>query len=145
MDAEEGGADPQQGQMPPGEQGIGMEMAPQQGESPMAGSGTALPDASDEDIQKFDLDIKDFAQENRKNPTEAENILWQNLRNKRLGYRFRRQHAIGDFIVDFVCIEKKLVVEVDGEVHEKQQEYDEARTFARIESFMETLGLKKLY
>jgi hypothetical protein len=63
MDAEEGGADPQQGQMPPGGQGIGMEMAPQQGETPMAGSGTALPDASDEDIQKFDLDIKDFAQE----------------------------------------------------------------------------------
>ena len=70
------------------------------------------------------------AKEGRKNQTEAENLLWQNLRNCRLGDKFRRQHPIGEFIPDFVCLEKKLVIEVDGEYHnkKKQQDYDAQRT-----------------
>ncbi|MDQ6764003.1 MAG: DUF559 domain-containing protein, partial [Bacteroidota bacterium] len=75
--------------------------------------------------------LKPFARENRKNKTQAENRLWQNLRNRKVAdHKFRRQHAIGGFIVDFVCIEKKLVIEIDGEYHEdpEQKKYDDLRT-----------------
>src|SRR5690606_34783566 len=67
----------------------------------------------------------------RKEPTEAENMLWQELRNRNLEDKFRRQHLIDDFIVDFVSLFKKLVVEVDGGYHTtaEQKEYDEQRTF----------------
>jgi len=70
------------------------------------------------------------ARENRKNPTEAEDALWQEVRNSNLGYKIRRQHYIGNFIVDFVSLEKKLIIEVDGGYHdEKEQiELDELRT-----------------
>ena len=51
----------------------------------------------------------------RNNPTDAERILWQHLRLRQLGgYKFRRQQPLGHYIVDFVCLEKRLVVEVDG-------------------------------
>ncbi|MDP2422895.1 MAG: DNA methyltransferase [Bacteroidales bacterium] len=63
--------------------------------------------------------------------TEAEEILWQALRNRKIeNCKFRRQHPIGQFIADFYCHEKKLVIEVDGGYHNKQEqkEYDEART-----------------
>lgn len=72
------------------------------------------------------------ARENRKNPTEAENILWQALRGDQLDAKFRRQHLIGDYIVDFVCLKKTLVIEVDGGYHnDKQQiELDEERTLS---------------
>ena len=71
------------------------------------------------------------AKENRKNPTEAENVLWNQLRNKKLGDKFRQQHLIDDFIVDFVCLSKNLVIEVDGGYHndENQKILDEERTF----------------
>ncbi|QIL77897.1 endonuclease domain-containing protein [Hymenobacter sp. HDW8] len=67
----------------------------------------------------------------RSNPTEAEDILWQALRNQKLGEKFRRQHVVNSFIVDFVCIAKMLVVEVDGDVHTEadQAEYDTGRTY----------------
>jgi len=77
------------------------------------------------------------ARENRKNPTESEDLLWQEIRNQKLGSKFRRQHYMGNFIVDFVCLEKGLIVEVDGEIHETQKEYDEARTYE-----LEQLGFK---
>jgi very-short-patch-repair endonuclease len=72
--------------------------------------------------------LKPLAQENRQQPTEAEEKLWQRLRNRQLGFKFRRQHAIDQFVVDFVCIEKNLMVEVDGESHADQQEYDAERS-----------------
>ncbi|OYX84539.1 MAG: leucine--tRNA ligase [Flavobacteriales bacterium 32-34-25] len=70
------------------------------------------------------------ARENRKNPTEAEEVLWQEVRNSNLGYKIRRQHYIGNFIADFVCLEKKLIIEVDGGYHntKEQIELDELRT-----------------
>jgi leucyl-tRNA synthetase len=70
------------------------------------------------------------ARENRKNPTEAEDMLWQEVRNSNLGYKIRRQHYIGNFIVDFVSLEKKLIIEVDGGYHDtkEQIELDELRT-----------------
>jgi leucyl-tRNA synthetase len=72
--------------------------------------------------------LKQFARENRKNQTTEEEALWQLLRNKKTGYKIRRQHAIGDFIADFVCLSNQLVIEVDGEIHSQQQEYDQMRT-----------------
>ncbi|MGZ5282623.1 MAG: DUF559 domain-containing protein, partial [Bacteroidia bacterium] len=74
--------------------------------------------------------LKESGREMRKNPTEAENLLWQELRGDKLGVSFRRQHAIGIHIVDFVALDKKLVVEVDGEVHEQQMREDQERTEA---------------
>jgi chorismate synthase len=74
--------------------------------------------------------LKDFAKANRKNPTQAEELLWYYVRNRNIdGYKFRRQHPIAGFIPDFVCLDAKLIVEVDGEYHsnEEQLQYDEAR------------------
>jgi 5-methyltetrahydrofolate--homocysteine methyltransferase len=65
----------------------------------------------------------------RKNPIEAEDKLWQAIRDRKLEYKFRRQHPIDKFIADFVCIEAKLIIEVDGEIHSTQKEYDNARTY----------------
>jgi very-short-patch-repair endonuclease len=69
------------------------------------------------------------ARATRNNPTEAERILWQHLRLRQLGgHKFRRQQSLGEFIVDFVCLEKRLVVEVDGGQHSLRVAYDEQRT-----------------
>lgn len=71
---------------------------------------------------------KDKSQELSKNQTEAESILWEAIRKKALDVKFRRQHIIGSNIVDFVCLDHKLVIEVDGKIHLEQKEYDDART-----------------
>ena len=64
----------------------------------------------------------------RKAPTDAERALWSILRKRQApAYRFRRQAPIGPYIVDFVCFENKLVIEVDGQ-HVQQADYDSART-----------------
>ena len=73
-----------------------------------------------------------FARENRKAMTEAETILWECLRNRRLNNsKFRRQHPIGEYIADFFCLEYNLIVEVDGDHHNdpEQTQYDEGRTY----------------
>ncbi len=63
--------------------------------------------------------LKDFVKESRNNPTDAENAMWQMLRGKKLeGFKFRRQHIIGSFIADFVCLDKMLVIEIDGLIHQ---------------------------
>ena len=74
--------------------------------------------------------LKEYADKNKQFPTEAESLLWRNIRARRLNAKFNRQHIIGDYIVDFVCIEKKLVIEVDGGFHSEyeQIEKDELRT-----------------
>ena len=71
-----------------------------------------------------------FAKENRNNPTEAERLLWFYLSNKQLGVRFRRQHIIGQYIADFACLDKMLIIELDGGCHSlpEQQISDEQRT-----------------
>ena len=68
------------------------------------------------------------AKEMRANPTKAEVVLWENLRGKKINAKFRQQHLIDDFIVDFVCLDKKLIVEVDGKIHDNQIEADAKRT-----------------
>ncbi|MGN6397651.1 MAG: methylmalonyl-CoA mutase family protein [Mucilaginibacter sp.] len=72
--------------------------------------------------------LKAKSRENRQNPTEAENILWQLLRNSQTGYKIRRQHAIDGYIVDFVCLSKGLVIEIDGGYHILTNEEDKVRT-----------------
>ena len=74
--------------------------------------------------------LKEFAQKNRTNPTEAESILWNLLRGKQLNVRFRRQHPIGNYIADFVCLQARLIIEVDGEYHFRgdMPENDQERT-----------------
>ncbi len=74
--------------------------------------------------------LVEHARNNRKEKTESEDIIWQQVRNQQLGYKIRRQHYIGNYIVDFVCLEKKLIIEIDGEYHdhEEQIELDKLRT-----------------
>ncbi len=75
--------------------------------------------------------LKELAVKNRHNPTPAEEFLWEQLKGKHLdNYKFRRQHIIGDCIADFVCLQNKLVVEVDGAYHNDPEvlEYDKLRT-----------------
>lgn len=74
--------------------------------------------------------LKYLAKEQRNNQTEAESALWKYLRKKGLGYRFLRQYALGDYIVDFICFSKRLTIEVDGEYHLNQEQkiYDQYRT-----------------
>jgi very-short-patch-repair endonuclease len=77
--------------------------------------------------QKWAL-LKPFARENRKEMTFSEKIVWNFIRKRQLSVKFRRQQVIADFIVDFVCLDLKLVIEIDGESHNNQKEYDEERT-----------------
>lgn len=71
----------------------------------------------------------DRAKELRKNMTDAEKTLWYFLRAKRFeNLKFRRQQPIGDYIVDFVCFQQDLIVEVDGSQHLDNEDYDQERT-----------------
>jgi len=81
--------------------------------------------------------LKEYARENRKNATLAEDVLWEQLRDNGLGVKFIRQHVIGDYIVDFVSRHDGLVVEVDGGYHSepRQQEDDRLR-----EEYLERMG-----
>jgi very-short-patch-repair endonuclease len=72
-----------------------------------------------------------YGRELRKESTKAEKLLWNDLRNRKLnGLKFRRQHPMDKFIADFYCHEKKLVIELDGDIHDEKvnKDYDEART-----------------
>ncbi len=73
---------------------------------------------------------RDYARAMRSDSTKAENVLWQALRNKQLsGFKFKRQVPIENYIVDFVCFESRLVIEVDGSQH-IESEYDKVRDAA---------------
>ena len=77
------------------------------------------------------------AKELRRDMTPAEKILWQELRANKLGVHFRRQQVIAGFIVDFYCHKAALVIEVDGDIHDLQQEED-----ARREKVLSEMGLR---
>jgi very-short-patch-repair endonuclease len=84
--------------------------------------------------------LRAFARHNRGHMNDAEVRLWIELRRRALGYRFHRQRVIGRYIVDFVCVERRLVVEVDGSQHaqsERDRERDEylERKGYRVERF----------
>ena len=74
----------------------------------------------------------------RRAGTQAERLLWSRLRDRRLGgYKFRRQHSLGPFVVDFLCTERRLAVEVDGGQHAANAARDRART-----RWLETRGIR---
>ena len=80
-------------------------------------------------------EIEKAARRLRKNLTTAEAVLWEKLRNKQLdGLRFRCQHPVGSFILDFYCPSRKLVIEIDGDIHQERTEYDSART-SKLEEY----------
>lgn len=81
--------------------------------------------------------IQERSVELRKRETNAEKLLWTRIRSKQVaGFKFRRQHPLERFIVDFYCHKAKLVIELDGEIHniEENAEYDENRT-AEIQKY----------
>jgi leucyl-tRNA synthetase/very-short-patch-repair endonuclease len=83
--------------------------------------------------------LKEHARSMRKEQTLAEKLLWERLRNNQLGIHFRRQHAIGPFIVDFANLSKKIIIEVDGGIHDREnnKEYDITR-----DDYLGNLGFK---
>jgi len=88
---------------------------------------------------KYAHNLLPLAKENRRHSTPAERKLWSLLRNKQMGVSFRRQHQIGSYIADFVCLEKKIVIECDGGQHNEHKEEDKIRT-----AFLEQQGYKVL-
>jgi methionine--tRNA ligase beta chain len=101
-------------------------------------TGGTLESESDDGSFKYNLAdpmiyslLKQFVAEHRSNPTEAENFMWQILRGKKIGgFKFRRQHIIGSYIADFVCLSQQIVIEIDGLIHQVPENIlsDEART-----------------
>jgi len=80
--------------------------------------------------------LKHYARELRNNPTDAERFLWRHLRKSQMNAcKFRRQEILGSYIVDFVCIDPKVIIELDGGQHQQQIIYDEERT-----RYLEGLG-----
>lgn len=73
----------------------------------------------------------------RRHSVTMEDLFWSVVRNRKLGgYKFKRQYLIGNYIVDFVCVEHKLIVELDGPFHVRREKYDEARdTFLRAKGY----------
>ncbi|MBX3662129.1 MAG: endonuclease domain-containing protein [Burkholderiales bacterium] len=83
---------------------------------------------------------KTFARKLRKSETDAERKIWQQLHSRNLkGSKFRRQHPVGPYVVDFICINEKLIIELDGSQHQKQQGYDAERT-----AYLEQAGYRVL-
>jgi very-short-patch-repair endonuclease len=79
-----------------------------------------------------------FAKQLRKGQTKAEKIIWELLHKRKFkGYKFRRQHLFAGFILDFYCHKLRLGLEIDGPIHQKQQEYDQQRQDA-----IEAKGIK---
>ena len=90
----------------------------------------------------YNIKLKNRARELRNNQTDAEKLLWQKLRGQQLrGFRFYRQRIIGNYIVDFYCPNAKIVIELDGSHHYKdnQKEYDQER-----DHYLNTEGFKVL-
>ncbi|KAF0238115.1 MAG: isoleucyl-tRNA [Prolixibacteraceae bacterium] len=109
--------------------------------SPHGGGAGSAPKWQTARNSSYNL-LKELALKQKENPTEAEIFLWKNLRGKKLeGYKFRRQHIIDQFIADFVCLEKQLIIEVDGGYHSlpEVQVSDEQRT-----DILNELGFKIL-
>ncbi len=82
--------------------------------------------------------MREVARRLRREATTSEKILWEALRNRQLkGRKFRRQQPVGAFVLDFYCAEERLAVEVDGEIHQNQQEDDQLR-----QQILESLGIR---
>ena len=84
--------------------------------------------------------VKSYAQDLRNNATQPERVLWNRLRRRQLGdFKFRRQHEIGRYVCDFVCLEASLIVELDGGQHVIDAPYD-----ANRDAFLRSAGFRVL-
>jgi very-short-patch-repair endonuclease len=91
-------------------------------------------------IPTIDPVARSRARQLRNDSTETERLLWQHLRRRQFdGFRFRRQQPLGVYIVDFVCLEKRLVIELDGGQHADSADYDERRS-----AWLESQGFRVL-
>ena len=115
-----GGGQERGGQEDAGQERAGQEQVVSP-EKPRAGYVTA-------DLFNYKY-LKEIREGLKHNQTDAEKVMWEYLRNKKTGYKIRRQHVIDNFITDFVCLPKKVVIEIDGGIHLQQKEHDELRTF----------------
>ena len=89
---------------------------------------------------KTPFSVVELAKDLRNNMTESEKKLWAYLRKKQIGkYKFRCQHPIYRYILDFYCHEKRLAIEIDGNIHNSQQEYDKYR-----DEFLNSIGIRTL-
>jgi len=92
-----------------------------------------MTDSYDDNLHKGAIGkLYEYSRELRQASTDAEKLLWAELRNRKLnGLKFRRQHPIDKYIADFYCHERKLVIELDGAIHDEKEniDYDKARTF----------------
>ncbi len=78
---------------------------------------------------KYNHNLIPYSHKNKKEQTDAEKLLWHHLRNRQLNSnKFKRQHPMQNYIIDFYCVEKKLAIEVDGSQHINNINYDENRT-----------------
>jgi very-short-patch-repair endonuclease len=86
------------------------------------------------------LSTKSKARDLRKSMTNAENILWDNIRRRKIkGMYFRRQHPYGMYIMDFYCDKANLAIEIDGDIHQYKKTYDKERT-----KYLESTGITVL-
>jgi len=99
---------------------------------------------SDDEVERWEIKpalakrMREIARQLRRTPTPSEATLWRVIRKQQLdGRKFRRQMAIGAFVVDFYCHSERLVIEVDGSIHDKQQEADKIR-----QELIEGLGIR---
>ena len=110
------------------------------GEGLPAMVGTLSVRRHNQRIRHVTPEVQGAARQMRGVPTAAERVLWAALRGNALsGLRFRRQHPVGRFVLDFYCPSARLVVEVDGSSHDGQKERDDERT-----AVLETCGLRML-
>ena len=87
------------------------------------------------DPMYYDL-LKQYAYKNRYNQTEAEQNLWYHLSGNQLGLHFRRQHIIGCYIADFICVKRNLIIEIDGGYHSQEEQ--------KIKDYLRTGDLEKM-
>lgn len=87
-------------------------------------------------MHKYNHNLNNFARSNRRAGNLSEALLWNELKHKKLGFKFTRQKPIGNYIADFYCAEKNLVIEIDGWTHDEKIEYDTNR-----DKYMKSLGI----
>ena len=90
-------------------------------------------------MYSYNKQLKSLSRTNRKAGNLSEVLLWQELQKSKLGVRFTRQKTIGNYIADFYCREKKMVIEIDGWSHDDKYEYDKER-----DEYMKSLGIHVL-
>lgn len=90
-------------------------------------------------VYKYNNKLKNLARANRRSGNLSEALLWNELKQNKMGFRFTKQKPVGNYIADFYCHEKKLVIEIDGWSHDNKYEYDKTR-----DEYMKSLGIHVL-